>query len=286
MFAKDLIHVAEAEVGYIGKKSNADLESKTANIIGKFTKYAEDLFYEGYYNGNKNGFDWCCVFVDWCFWKAAGEDKAEALKVKPVSIYGAVVDPAFQEYAKIGRTSILPIEGCQAFFYDESGDGKLAHTGIVVKVEGNQITTIEGNWNDRVVIKSYSTDDELIAAYGLPKYDVEPVVPFNRGDKVRLLSDYAINGQQLADWVTDGRPLYVLSSDADQTAVTVNEDLSGITAVMRTCDVAPYVDPDPDLDPDDDDDNKDKDHLKNISAAFQYIADEFAALAEESKRDK
>ena len=174
MKAKELIAVAESELGYIGKKSNAELDSKTANIVGKFTKYAQDLYEAGYYNGNKNGFDWCCCFVDWCFLMAANGNKEEALKVKPVSIYGAGVAPAFQEYAKIDRTSILPTEGCQVFFFDTSGDGQLAHTGIVIKVEGDTITTIEGNWNNRVVVKTYKTDDKLIAAYGLPMYEAEP----------------------------------------------------------------------------------------------------------------
>jgi len=174
MKAKELIAVAESEVGYIGKKSNAELDSKTANIVGKFTKYAQDLYEAGYYNFNKNGWDWCCCFVDWCFLMAANGNKEEALKVKPVSIYGAVVKYAYEEFEKIDRTSILPTEGCQVFLFDDSGDGELAHTGIVIKVEEDKIKTIEGNWNNRVVLKEYSIDDKHIAAYGLPMYEAEP----------------------------------------------------------------------------------------------------------------
>ena len=64
-----LIKTAEAEIGYLEKASNAQLDDKTANA-GKnnWTKYARDL--DGFgavYNGKKNGFDWCDVFVDWCF---------------------------------------------------------------------------------------------------------------------------------------------------------------------------------------------------------------------------
>ena len=119
---------------------------------------------------------------------------------------------------------------------------------------------------------------------------------FNRGDKVKLLSDYNINGVKLADWVTDGRPLYVVSSDPERTAVTVNADLSGITAVMRTCDVAYYDDPDDDQnggDDQDQDNNGDDDgsdwdsmtHLERIASLFELLSDEFQALADEQKRN-
>ena len=59
--AKDVIKIANDEVGYLEKTSNANLYSKTANA-GKnnYTKYAYefDTKYSGFYNGNKNGFAW------------------------------------------------------------------------------------------------------------------------------------------------------------------------------------------------------------------------------------
>lgn len=51
MKANEPILVAFAELGYIGKKSNAQLDDKTANITGLWTKYARDLNDAGYYNG-------------------------------------------------------------------------------------------------------------------------------------------------------------------------------------------------------------------------------------------
>ena len=67
--AKRLIEIAEAEEGYLEKASNASLDSDTANAgSANYTKYARDLdAIPNFYNGKKNGYAWCDVFVDWCF---------------------------------------------------------------------------------------------------------------------------------------------------------------------------------------------------------------------------
>lgn len=63
-----LIAAAGEQVGYLGKKSNAQLDSPQANPNGLWNKFARDLDALGdFYNGRKNGYDWCDVFVDWCF---------------------------------------------------------------------------------------------------------------------------------------------------------------------------------------------------------------------------
>ena len=69
----DVVNIALAEVGYREKASNAYLDDKTANAgAANWTKYARDLAAADYYNGNKNGYAWCDVFVDWCFFKSYG----------------------------------------------------------------------------------------------------------------------------------------------------------------------------------------------------------------------
>ena len=86
-----LINVAKAEVGYLEKKDNKSLDSKTANAgKGNFTKYARDLDnISGFYNGKKNGYAWCDVFVDWCFVKSFGVDRAKELLLQPNKSLGA-----------------------------------------------------------------------------------------------------------------------------------------------------------------------------------------------------
>lgn len=172
MTAKQIIETARKELGYIGKKSNAYLYDKTANITGKFTKYAAELAAAGYYNFDKNGFDWCCVFVDWLFFEAAGGDKEAADKVKPTGIYGAVVDWAFKEYKDRGMAVDVPQPGDQVFFLDKKGD--MAHTGIVVEVNGDNLVTIEGNWDNQVMERQHKTTDKDVACFGRPNYAAEP----------------------------------------------------------------------------------------------------------------
>lgn len=54
----------------------------------------------------------------------------------------------------------------------ESGDneGWSDHVGIVVSVEGKTITTIEGNYGDKVTYRTIKVEDPLIRGYGLPDF--------------------------------------------------------------------------------------------------------------------
>ena len=71
-YVENLIKIAKDEVGYLEKASNNNLDSKTANVgSNNYTKYARDLdAISGFYNGKKQGYAWCAVWVSWCFVKA------------------------------------------------------------------------------------------------------------------------------------------------------------------------------------------------------------------------
>ena len=72
-----VLSIALGEVGYQEKETDAFLDSVSENAGDEnFTKYARDLDAIDFYNGDKNGYAWCDVFVDWCFVKAFGEEKA------------------------------------------------------------------------------------------------------------------------------------------------------------------------------------------------------------------
>ena len=73
-----VISLAISEEGYLEKKSNKDLDDKVKNAgSNNYTKYARDLDKLGdFYNGKKQGYPWCDVFVDWLFVKCFGEDRA------------------------------------------------------------------------------------------------------------------------------------------------------------------------------------------------------------------
>lgn len=173
-----VIDVAKRELGYLEKKSNSQLYDPTANAGYKnYTKYANDLDQTKLYNGRKNGFDWCDIFVDWCFYKAYGFDKAVAMTFQPLNGCGAGCTYSMQYYRNKGRLFTQPAVGDQIFF-SRDGWKTSYHTGLVVRVEGNRVYTIEGNTSGAsgvvangggVCEKSYSIS---FGRYGCPDYSL------------------------------------------------------------------------------------------------------------------
>jgi hypothetical protein len=167
MSADKLIQIALAELGYREKASNASLDDPQANAgSGNWTKYARDLAAAGYYNGNKNGYAWCEVFVDWCFFKAFGPD-GQRIQCQSGDLGAACIYSA-QYYQQQGRYDGNPKAGDQVFFY---AGGTIGHTGIVVEVNASSITVVEGNSSDRVQKLSYPRSSGSIAGYGHPWYE-------------------------------------------------------------------------------------------------------------------
>lgn len=171
---KRLLEIAIAELGYCEKASNSQLDDKTANA-GKnnWTKYARDLHQAGYYNGNKNGFAWCDMFVDWVFYKLCGSNAAKAQELQcQTGPYGAGCTWSAKYYKQQGRYyTTNPQPGDQVFF---GRDGEYEHTGIVEYVQNGTLHTIEGNTSNKVARKTYSLTSAYILGYGRPKFDPEP----------------------------------------------------------------------------------------------------------------
>lgn len=197
---KELLKIAAAEIGYKEKKSNSKLDDPSANAGSKnYTKYARDLHAAGYYQANKQGFAWCDMFVDWCFLQLCGtRQKAEEITCQ-TGVYGAGCKWSAKYYREQGRVFDIPEVGDQVFF------NNYAHTGIVEKIEGDVITTIEGNASNQVMRKTYKIGSASIDCYGRPKYDVEnPVESVEpQAPKPELTLDEALNVLALA--VIDGK---------------------------------------------------------------------------------
>ena len=183
-YASTVIAIAQTQVGYLEKETNANLDSKTGNAGDEnFTKYARDFDkkYPNFYNGKKNGYAWCDVFVDWCFVTAFGVTKALELLGQPTKSCGAGCMWSAKYYKQIGRFYKTPKVGDQIFFKDSSGDP--CHTGLVKKVTTTHVYTIEGNTSSAkgvvanggaVAEKSYLRTYSKIYGYGRPNYDAEP----------------------------------------------------------------------------------------------------------------
>ena len=170
---KAVIDLANAEVGYHEKASNASLDDPTGNAGGNnWTKYARDLDnYPEFYNGKKNGYAWCDIFVDWLFVKTFGEEKGREMLYQPKQSAGAgclYSAGYFKQANAFHRTN--PRVGDQVFFSYSSVE--YSHTGIVVDVNGNTITTVEGNTSDSVGRRTYETSNRSIAGYGTPNWEL------------------------------------------------------------------------------------------------------------------
>lgn len=188
---KKVIQVAEGEVGYLEKKSNANLDDKTANAGDKnYTKYARDLDAMGFYNGKKQSVAWCDVFVDWCFVKAYGLDAALKLTNQPLgkNNCGAGCKYSRNYYKKMNRLFDKPEPGDQIFFWpkDAIGGPAVQHTGLVYAVDNTYVYTIEGNTSGAngviangggVCKKKYKLTYNRLAGFGRPKWDEAAPAP-------------------------------------------------------------------------------------------------------------
>lgn len=85
------------------------------------------------------GYSWCMAFVYWCFREAANK----LAVANPLAKTGGVLDQYNRRKLHFGQTHPMPGD----VFIMDFGKG-LGHTGLVEKVDGNFIYTIEGNSND------------------------------------------------------------------------------------------------------------------------------------------
>ena len=170
--ASKLLEIARGELGYKEKETNSQLDNPTANAgDGNWTKYARDLHSAGYYQAAKNGYAWCDMWVDWCFWQLAGKDKTKGEYLEcQTGLYGAGCEWSSDCYRRAGRFDKNPKVGDQIFFGKTDAE---EHTGIVEKIEGGKVHTIEGNASNMVKRCSYSLTSSYIVGYGHPRFDEE-----------------------------------------------------------------------------------------------------------------
>ena len=170
----EILRLANNEVGYLEKASPEDLDDKTANAgNNNYTKYARDMDELGVYNGPKQGYPWCKVFIDWLFVQALGLDRAGELLIG----WTAGVTQFFNWFNNAGQIVNDPEVGDLVIF------GDCDHIGIVSGVDGSRIYTIEGNTSGStglvanggcVANKMYYKSSSYIKCYARPNYDGEP----------------------------------------------------------------------------------------------------------------
>ena len=186
-YASKVIEVALGEVGYLEKKSNKNLDSKTANAgSANYTKYGRDM-----HALEPSVMDfpaaWCDAFVDDCFVKAYGADQAKKLLCGGFNDY---TPSSAQLYQKKKQWGSEPKIGAQIFF---TNGKRICHTGLVYKFDSRYVYTVEGNTSGAsgviangggVCTKRYLRTNSRIAGYGYPKYDTKPVEIITTTQKV------------------------------------------------------------------------------------------------------
>ncbi|MBR1732167.1 MAG: LysM peptidoglycan-binding domain-containing protein [Alloprevotella sp.] len=172
-----LIAVAEAEIGYLEKKSNKDLDDKTANAgSSNYTKYNRDM--KAWAGSAGINDQWCQNFVDWCFVTAFGLEVAKKLLGKFTNYTPTGSNQFKNRNAYIKRGKGTPKRGDVIYFYSTE-KGRIGHVGIVYKVSSTTVYTIEGNTSGAsslvtngggVKKKSYKLTSTYIDGYGSVDY--------------------------------------------------------------------------------------------------------------------
>ena len=160
-----LIKIEKAEEGYLEKKSNAKLDSKTENAgYNNYTKYWRDLAKMGLMGQDSSfvggpAWYWCAGFQTWCFIKAFGIDLAKKILLHLPYISCARLGELAESKDMLYAT---PKVGDIVLFWNGS---RFSHTGFVFQVTSTMFYTIEGNTNSSygvvanggaVALKSYN----------------------------------------------------------------------------------------------------------------------------------
>lgn len=192
-----VLQIATNEIGYLEKKSNSQLDSKTANAGSKnYTKYNRD--YNAWGGGGAQPMEWCAAFVSWCFVMAYGLEAAKALLCGGLHHYTPTGANRFKKKGQyIERGKGKPQVGDVVYFYS-TAKGRIGHVGLVYKVSSSTVYTIEGNTSGASTLvtngggvkkKSYSLTSTYIDGYGRPNYssieaNTEDIAALDLGDRL------------------------------------------------------------------------------------------------------
>lgn len=171
------IEVAENEVGYIEKVSNANLNDKTANAGNKnYTKYG--AWYEG---GWANGLAWCAIFICWCAHIAG---ILNTIIPRRSSVDDFVSWFKAKKRWKYAASGYIPKRGDLIIFTNNRNVSNVdaTHIELVTGVYGSRVYTIGGNTSGGstliangggVAKKNYDINYVKIYGYCLPEYPEE-----------------------------------------------------------------------------------------------------------------
>lgn len=197
---KQVLDLATKYIGYKEKASDKDLYSFDDNAgSGNYTMFQEELAKAGFWNNNKQGYEWCTSFVAWCFWRLCGSVEAKQILCL-TGDYGASCTMWAKYYDEQARLFKKPKVGDQ--YFQRGSDGKPCHTGIVESVSSNTFTTIEGNAGNMVKRVTRKIDN-TVYGFGRPHYNEEETemryktideIPYGYRAETKELMELGLNG--------------------------------------------------------------------------------------------
>ena len=178
---KHVLDLATRQIGY----------KETGNNHTKYSAYFDDP--KGawqWFNSKKQGSAWCAIFICWLFCQneIMGPNKARVMLGCPAPKDNCAAGvPYLYEYMnKKGYKVTSPKAGDIIFLNGNK------HVGIVEKVDGNKVYTIEGNKSNAVKRSSYGLTSKSIYGYMRPKYEAETTTGSgNKPVTLSLIDDLA-----------------------------------------------------------------------------------------------
>ncbi len=136
-----------------------------AVALSQLGNYGGQPYWSWY--GFSSHVNWCACFVSWC----ADQCGYIEAGIFPKTAYCPAAVYYFQQRGlwQPGGGQYIPVEG-DIIFFDGNHNGEADHIGIVLSCDGKQVTTIEGNYSNRVQQKQYYLSDSDILGYATPNY--------------------------------------------------------------------------------------------------------------------
>lgn len=146
-------------VSQIGTREGAD----------NWNRYAAMANVQRLYGGSIQNAPWCDVFTDAAFVEVFGLETGAAMTYQTVGNGSALCRTSAAYFREHGAFTKRPEPGDVIFFYV---GGQINHQGIVTRVTGGSVFTVEGNSSDMVAERVYSVQDGSIAGYGRPRWEL------------------------------------------------------------------------------------------------------------------
>ena|GEM_PF-2644998 len=162
-WAMDIVQVAQTQIGYTESTKNYIITEEGKQ--NGYTRYGD--WYDYTYNNGAGSQallygDWCAMFVSFC------ADIAE------IPTYALPRHTGTSSWAKVLREAGIfttvdehtPEKGDIVFIRNKSSqNGYVNHVGIVLEANSHTVTTIEGNVNKKVDVRTYDADSKQLQGY-------------------------------------------------------------------------------------------------------------------------